>query len=607
MKDKKQLIVYAALAITALLTLLPFFKVGFTTGDDFQYFITARHPANWINDAIAYAEGAGRFYFLITKYFYYIPYLIDNFGFTKAVQYISLLASYAMFSWLVYRLFKSENLSLLTMLLLIFDTVITANNHVPVIAYPFYFSFSLIIFIGAILLYMNYKEKSGYWRLIVSAGLFGVAYLFYETYLVFALIFGIVTVALQLKTKSFGSMLCDRDSWLEIIPFISSAIIYIGCYWGYRQWLVNINPEKIFYDGASFSIGAFSISGFFKVLWRCTRFAFPGQSFFDSQSLLSDNSLQIGGHHKFIFNNISAIVWVNALLQTILLWHLTREKESFSIDKKKIGFGIVISLVVAFLSHTLIGIAKKYNTEWCNWMHGYVTSFFSIFALMLALALAIVVTLSVKNNTIRKAARIMLCLAILFLSLLTGYTNEHLSREWAKTQNRLKLIDMIAKTDFFSTLPEDAMIYDDELHNTSWVTTDISQGQELEYYINLRAGRNFKYVAKNDMLQVPASTPLYYIHASESKKNCEILISISKLDSTRNNCPDSLFAIQSDIFYYSPTKRYTVFYKSKDHWKHISYWDERQKERLTHVLVNDTAINPRMIVISDMTIPMSQN
>ena len=58
------------MAITALLTLLPFFKVGFTTGDDFQYFITARHPANWINDAIAYAEGAGRFYFLITKYFY---------------------------------------------------------------------------------------------------------------------------------------------------------------------------------------------------------------------------------------------------------------------------------------------------------------------------------------------------------------------------------------------------------------------------------------------------------------------------------------------------------------------------------------------------------
>ncbi len=605
MKDKKQLLVYAALAITALLTLIPFLKVGFTTADDLQYFTTARFPEIWLTDATMYAEMAGRFYFLITKYFYYVPYLIDSFGYTKAVQYISLLASYAMFSWLAYRLFKSKNASLLTMLLLIFNTVITTNNHVPTIAYPFFFSFSLIIFIGAILIYMNYKEKSGYWRVIISALLFLVAYLFYETYLIFAIIFGVVIVARHLKTDGFAAMLRNRYFWCEVLPYIASAIVYLGCYWGYRQWLTHINPDITFYDGASFSLGAFSVSGFFKVLWKCTRFAFPGQSFFDSQGLLADNSQLIGGHHRFIFGHIPAIVWINALLQTGLVWYLTREKESFSIDKKKIGIGLAISFIAAFLSHTLIGIARKYNTEWCNWMHGYVTSFFSIFALMLALTLIIAVTLNAQNDKLRNAIRIVWCAAILYFSLLTGYTNQLLSREWAKCQNRFTLIDMIAKTDFFKTLPDNAVIYDEELHNTSHVTADISKSKDLEYYIDMRAGRELNYVDADKLSQVPATTPLYYLHAIETKKACELLISISKLDTTRSNQPDSLRATQSEVFYYSPAKRYTVFYKNGAQWKHIKYWDEddRQRTLLTHVSINDTAINPRMIMISDMIVP----
>ena len=90
MKDKKQLLIYAALAATALISLLPFFKVGFTCSDDFQYFITAQHPEIWVGDAMVYARDAGRFYFLITKFFYYIPYLIDNFAYTKAIDYISM-------------------------------------------------------------------------------------------------------------------------------------------------------------------------------------------------------------------------------------------------------------------------------------------------------------------------------------------------------------------------------------------------------------------------------------------------------------------------------------------------------------------------------------
>ena len=605
MKDKKQLLIYAALAATALISLLPFFKVGFTCSDDFQYFITAQHPEIWVGDAMVYARDAGRFYFLITKFFYYIPYLIDNFAYTKAVQYISLLASYVVLSWFVYRLFKSKNLSLLVMLLLIFDTTITRNNHVPTIAYPFYFSFSLILFIGAILIYLNYKEKGGYWRILLSSALFLVTYLFYETYLIFAILFGIVIVIQHWKTNGFTLMLRNRDFWREVLPYIGSAAIYLGCYFGYRQWILHINPDKSFYDGAAFSFASFSISGFFKVLGRCTRFALPGQCFFESHGLMANNSQLIGGHRRginMILAHAPAIVWVNALIQAGLVWFLTRDKESLPSDNKKITIGIVVSLIIGFFAHTLIGIAKKYNTEWCHWMHGYVTSYYAIFALMLVLALLIALLLNnIKNSKWRNTARIILCTAILIFAILIGYTNQHISREWAKTQNRLNLIDLIAKSDYFSKLPENTIICSDELHTISWTAESISHGHEIEDYIDLRAKRRYKYVKSDALEQVPDSLPSYYIHAVETTKACELLISFSKLNKSYDS--DLPYAVESDIFYYSPAKQYTVFYQSDGKWKHISYKAESEKQRLTHISITDTAINPRTIVISDMILP----
>jgi len=73
-----------------------------------------------------------------------------------------------------------------------------------------------------------------------------------------------------------------------------------------------------------------------------------------------------------------------------------------------------------------------------------------------------------------------------------------------------------------------------------------------------------------------------------------------------SNKLDTLRATEADIFYYSPTKRYTIFYQSNGDWKKSQYWAEKQTIKLTHTHIEDTAINPRTIVISDMTIPMSE-
>ena len=127
MKDNRREKLYYVLAFLAItiLTLLPFFLVGIANDDDFQFFLVAhRDLAYWKFDAGVYAQCQGRFYYMFTKYFYYIPYLFDSFAWTKFVQYSSLCVCYLLFSYLVYRIFKSRKLCALSLLLLVFNTSI---------------------------------------------------------------------------------------------------------------------------------------------------------------------------------------------------------------------------------------------------------------------------------------------------------------------------------------------------------------------------------------------------------------------------------------------------------------------------------------------------
>ena len=609
MKNKKQLLIYAALVLTTVISLLPFFKVGFTTGDDFQYYHTA-HAGwhHWMGDAKIYAEGAGRFYFYVTKVFYYVPYLVDSFAYTKAVQYITLIAAYALFAWFVYRLFKSRRLALMTYLLLIVDLAVTPNHHVPTIAYPFYFSLSIIIFLCALLAYLRYTERGGWWRVAASALLFLVAYLFYETYLVFALIFGVVVVVRHWRSDGFVPMLRSTTFWGEVLPYVLTALVYVGCYWGYRQWLLATVAEKTFYDGAAFSVETFSIGGFFRVLWRCTREALPWQPFCENRWLFVDNSQSIAGHRNSLLRVLThapAIVWVNALLQGGLLWVLTADNFK-TLRKGNTAAGLLLCVVVAFSAHTLIGMATKYNLEWSSWMRGYVTTIYSILALMLAFALVIAATVRLcRSQKLQRTVRVVWCLLLVVVSVLMGYNNHHVAREWVRSQNRLELIDLIGHSGYFDTLPYDAVIYTEELHKTSWVAYDIcKETLDMEYYIDRRAGRHLQYITDSSGLaNVPDGKPLYYLHAIETKKACELLISIAPLDSVHGVDPSEFTSTQAEVFYLSPCKKYTVFYQSANRWKAVSFGAEKVTERLTRVSLQDTAINPRTIVVSDMVMP----
>lgn len=619
MSKQEKVFWFLAYAATAVLTLLPFFHVGFTTSDDFQYFNTAQQNWDyWMMDAEAYAHGAGRFYFLITKIFYYVPYLFDSFVWAKIVQYSSLLACYLLFTYLVIRIFKSQRLGALTLLLLIFNTAIDSGRFCPPTAFNFYFHFSFLLFMLGVLLFLNYTERKGYWRVIISAILFLCAYLFYETYLIFALLFCAYILIRNWKQFGFVNMLKNKQLYQELIPYFIVSVAYVGCYVGYRQYLVRTIPDFHLYEGAALSAN-FSLSHFFRIIYQCTIYTLPGRIYSLDTAMVAENSLFIAGHYDnlfFILTHASAVAYINALIQCGILWFLTYKTDFQKLSWKKILIGILVALVFAFSAHTLIAIADKYNADWYRSMKAYVTTFYSYFGMMLAIALVVGASLkAVSSATVKKIIVLGWCVLLFGFSIVNTYSNEHLSRAWERSQNRMTVIQLMAQDGFFEKIPEGALIYTEALHHTSDLGFSICDNTyDFEKNINWRANKDYQF-AQNyqglfDKMADYPDAPMYFIQAVESQKNNELLLVFShiyQIDST--NILKSL-ADDADIFYYSPTKNYTLFYTlgfqtDSVRTKSISVNSSNPHQKLTRVHLQEQGLSPFNFNISDMITPSS--
>jgi uncharacterized membrane protein len=608
-----------AYAVTAILTLLPFFQVGFTTADDFQYYNVAQgNWETWLNDARGYAENTGRFYFLATKYFYYVPYLIDNFAWAKFVQYSSLILCYLLFSYVVLKLFNSKKLGMLTFLLLISFLMIGTGWHYPPAAHPFYFPFSMILFLAGILLYVNYIEKKGYWRIILSALLFFLSFLFYENYLVFAVFFCAFVMLYHWRTSGFVNMLKDKSTYLELVPYVVTLVLYTACYMGYRYYLSHSLGNSHPYEGAMFA-HQLNISNFFKILNKCTLYALPCSTYWlnETREMMANNSPLISGHYNnllFILTHAPVVAYINALIQCGILWFLTHKADFKKVSWSSLAIGIVAAMFFAYTAHILIAITEKYNAEWAYWIEGYVTSFYSYFGIILTFALIIIAILKAcGTERIRWIARLLCCVLLFAGSILTYYMNDLVSKEWKKSQNRVTTLQLIAEKGFPDEIPENALIYDEQLHHTSNHALSICNGtHDFEDLIISLSKRQYNFAYhKEDLLQHYAEspgTPLYFMQVTESKKNGELLMvfsHITHLDSC--NVYNSL-ADEADIYYYSPCKNYTLMYSlyagtDSVLIKSINVNNSNPHQKLTHVHLQEQGMSPLNFNISNLLTP----
>ncbi len=595
-------------SVTAVLTLLPFFQVGLTNSDDFQYYNTAHtNWQYWVSDAKIYAHGAGRFYFLLTKYFYYIPYLVDSPVWTKFTQYVPLMGCYLLFSYLTYRIFKSRRLGALTLLLLIFNMSVGGDHFSIPTAFPFYFTFSLLIFMSGILLFLNYTERNRYWRVLVSALVLFISCLFYENYLIFTLLFCCYILIRNWRRYGFIQTFKSKSFYKELIPYVAVLVLYMACYVGYRQYLIHTIEDLNIYDGTVIAHN-FRFLNFFKILNKCTFYNLPCKTFFFDKVryIMAENSPLITGHYDnvfFVLTHAPAVAYLNALLQCGILWFIIHKADFRKISWTAIVIGVVSALLFALSAHVLIAIAEKYNS-WNYQMNTYVTSFYSYFGIILTCALLI--TASIKacfQKNFKLVVCIVWCILLFAGSVLSYYTNDLLSKEWKKRQNPITVTELVAQEDFFNKIPENSILY----------TVDATvSSNDYRYLIQRVANRYYK-IAFNqeELMQCYAESsdcPLYFIQTTESEKQGEFLMAFSHITALDTSNILYAKADEADVFYYSPTKDFTLCYNlyaktDSARIKAITILSATKHEKLTHINIQEPGMNPFGFCISNMLIP----
>ncbi len=552
--------------LTILLTLFPFFKIGFTTADDFGYYLRTL-DGTVFSDAVKSAENTGRFYLYFVKPIYSIPYLVDNFYFTKIIQYSFLLWSFILFTVLIKRIFKQNEFSLLIFLLLFTFLSVTPNFHIPVIAYPFYFTFSFSIFLISLLQLLKYYETNKYKCLIVSATLFSVALLFYENFLIF-LLFILGFMALKNFVEQKFRFLKNKSFYKEILPFILVFLAYLTCYFIYKK----INNERGYYSGSSF-VQDFNIHHFLEVLINYNKASLPTKMYHEFRSIIEMYSLLQGGHrHNFwyILQNSTLITILNSIIQSFLFVSIVLKIKS-TISWKKAGMAFLILLLLTFSVHILLGLTDKYQGSdyWRN-VSGYVTTYYSYFCITTLIGFVIYACIKAfySNKYLKNLTIGVFSVVIFGLSIMMGYTNEHLSRAWQQSQNKFNIMDKVLEKRIFDKIPKNATIYTGELnpslydfglgicsYPSSWKDyVFLKTGKKLNIYTLLD---DFKHNLLQDSLQ-----HVYYISLYDTPKNQDVLLVLSKINNNsikKNEEETMLSAItanEADVYYYSPNKEF---------------------------------------------------
>jgi len=556
--NKSQLMLWFLFLLVVILTLTPFLKIGLTTTDDLEFYIRTLQ-GDIFAEAFSFAKWTGRFYMMFMKPVYCIPYLIDNFYYTKIVQYGTLLTSFVLFAVTVNKIFKNKEFTLLIFLLLFTFLTVMPNYHIPILAHPFYFTCSFSIFLLSLLRFIKYEETKKYKFLIHSVILFGIALLFYENYIVF-LLFMLSIITIKDITEQGWMVFTKKPFYKKVLPFFIVVAVYVFTYYVFR---ICVETETRFYIGSIF-VKDFNFKNFFTVLWNYNRAAFPTYMYHESFTTISIFSLLPDGHqHNFwyILKNSQIQSIINSLLQCYLFAFLLN-KVKLSISWKKIGIGTLIAMLFTFSVHILLAITEKYQVRpyWRD-LNGYVTTFYSYFCI--TLLVGFIAYACVKISCTIKWLKIsiigMFTFLIFCIIIIISYSNDHQSRAWQQDQNKLTVMDKALSNGVY----ENTLIYAKGL-NSHQDGYGLGFSSFWKDYLFVKMGKNFNIHTlfnsfENELIKNPQQD-IYYICYFDSPKTQDVLLVLSKINNESikleegKNLFNNATANEAKVYYYSANK-----------------------------------------------------
>ncbi|MDD4141458.1 MAG: hypothetical protein PHR20_01505 [Bacteroidales bacterium] len=551
-KDKtlKYIIGFLVLIITVI-TFSPLLNFGFVMGDDVEFFYNS-NVKFWHSISKTYAQGTGRFYFLLVDWIYFLPYQIDAPWFYHLMRILPVIVSLILFVWLIKRATKNDYVWMLA--LLVFCACFQINGDASAVtSYPFYFSFASVLILTSFHLLFNYFDGRRYWNLILSAIVFAFASCFHESLLLYYIAFFLLIVyRYNIKT------IFQRDNLhkflKELAPYIILGVIYLTAYFLYSA----AHPSK--YSGNQLA-SQFSLMTSLNILNSLVLHTLPLSAFFEYRTFLVDYSSSVHTDYSlwFFLRDASSVSYIKAVLLAAVLYIII-ERSNINGKMKKPVWMFILSIFLIILPHIALTLSNKsYSTVPIY----YVSTFFSYFGVVLLLLSIVLFCVNLSDKpVVKKVLSACFAVSLGVVSLFIQYANERVAYDNKISNDRFRVLD-----DFFDSA--DIQAYD-VLYLKDFDNNPTYGGKGLTYqksasvkaYLVAKHGVELKGYKDYDELYTAYSgstKAIKILFFSQAAKSEDAIISIVKCNG--NNLPEHLEDLRTDsifVGYYSAYKNFAV-------------------------------------------------
>lgn len=437
LKYNDNLILWGIVFILGIITYIPLLNFGTSNMDDLCYLIMAKSiakGASYKSILSYFFLSQARLTHLLTGWSSIFPYLFQSHFLYLLIAVGPIIADLILTIVLTKRWSGSETVAIATAMLLFaffpLNTDFTACN-----GYPFSFSFSFMLLLISLIWLLRYLEKQQYHWLILSSITMFFTTAFYEAYLLYYILIYLILRSQYLSTKSLIRKHL-RKFVKELLPYILFGLIFVITY----CILAHIYGGS--YSGNKFSI---EIRKTLRTLFNLSLYTLPGMSFFQNRIFLADFSTDPKYVHSlsYIFTHTGVTSWCKGLTTLLLFIGIIRQWD-FQSSTKRLWFALTLSLLATILPHLILSCSKKYTLFIPD---SYVTSYLAFFGMTLFVLISYIIIHHYLQKTPILLALFNLFFAsiLLFITVLTQFTNEQIMEDIKRANFRYSLVDEFLK------------------------------------------------------------------------------------------------------------------------------------------------------------------
>lgn len=557
--DKRFLnvLLWVITGVLLLVTLYPLTNIFAITGDDLENFLGVNF-SKWYDSALLYAEGTGRFNFLLVKWVYSIPYLFDSELYYYSVAITPVAIAFALFIWLACRIMKNGYVALLVGLLGC-ATFSIFGEYSAMNSYPLYFSLSIILLLLSLHFLVSYFETLKYVFVLVSALLILTSAIFYECYLIYYLLIFVLIIRRYKFSEIMHRVNIIRIT-KEIAPYFVMASVYLIVYITYY----SLHPTG--YAGNRIDSGL-SISKMWDVIYTLSVNSFPLSAFFNYEDFLKDYSLMVSSSGSYFVDTLR-LISISAYFKgmiVLVLWIIISQDIPRGYKVKALVCTILIAVLFIILPHLPLAITEKYTTYF---LKTYITTSFAFFAVIVFFIglYLLLLRLSVVN-WVRQTIIVIFAVGLGTVTTINQYVNERIADDMNHSFYRFELMKSMFTDD---NITDNSHVFLAPLHQTGTYFCKGATYQNNPFRDYVKKQNNvvlnqymdydsFYQKFKNSEEKVYVT---YYAQAAQMGDAILVLASCRGVDlnqNYRNNVSDSLL-----VGYVSSQKKASVSLTSKE-------------------------------------------